>query len=93
MKISDSYKIAINRAFVHTIFLKRDNDVVLKTLNTLVHGSDNLSIIPPIQDVKVETIDDGHDKVTFYFDDYSFEGIITWKKSKNNLNYVFIKIE
>ena len=93
MKISDSYKIAINNAFRHSVFLKRDEDVVLRTLRTKVHGSANVSIIPPIQGFKMVKIDETHDRVAFEFEDYSFEGIITWKLCANGLNAVFIKIE
>lgn len=93
MKVSDSYKTAINRAFRHCVFLRRSKDVVLNTLQTKVYGSDNVRIIPPIQGFDLEKIDETHDRVTFEFEDYSFEGIITWKLCANGLNAVFLKIE
>jgi hypothetical protein len=61
MKISDSYKIVINNAFRHCVFLKRDEGAVLRTLLTKVHGSANVSIIPPIQGLKMVKIDETHD--------------------------------
>lgn len=93
MKISDSYKVAINNAFRRCIFYSREKENVLNILHTLVHGSSNVTIIPPIQGLELEKIDDTHDKATFIFDDYTFVGIITWKLSSNGKNIVFIKIE
>lgn len=93
MTIAESYKQVINNAFANTIFLKRDNNVILKTLLSKVRGSDSISIIPPTQKVKIENIDDTHDRVTFEFDDYAFDGVITWKIRNDKMNIVFINIE
>lgn len=93
MSIAEAFKQTIKNAFIHSIFLKRDKEFIIKTLNTKVHGSNNVSIIPPIQKVEVEKIDDTHDKVTFIYDDYTFVGVITWKPCANGMNFVFMNIE
>ena len=81
----------INKAFEYTVFQSRDHDYMLRTLRTKVHGSANVSIIGEIQGFKVETIDETHDKVTFSYDDYTFECVITWQRT--NGGFVFIKCE
>lgn len=93
MTIKNAFKQAIKNAFIHSIFLKRDKETILNTLNTKVHGSNNVSIMPHIPSIEVEKVDDTHDKVTFIYDDYSFVGIITWKPCANGMNFVFINIE
>lgn len=93
MTIKNAFKQAIKNAFIHSIFLKRDKETILNTLNTKVHGSNNVSIMPHIPSIEVERVDDTHDKVTFIYDDYSFVGIITWKPCANGMNFVFLNIE
>ena len=91
MTIADSYIKAINEAFRYAVFQNRDHDYMLRTLGTKVHGSAHVSIIPPIQGFKVETLDETHDKVTFSYDDYTFECVFTWQRT--NGGFVFIKCE
>ena len=93
MLISEAFKQAIKNAFIYSIFLKRDKESILKTLNKKVHGSDSISIVPPIPSIEVEKVDDTHDKVTFAYDDYTFVGVITWKPCANGTNFVFLNIE
>jgi hypothetical protein len=92
MSIAEAFKQAIKNAFIHSIFLTRDKEFIIKTLSTKVHGSDNVTIIP-IQKVEVERIDDTHDKVTFGYDDYAFVSVITWKPCANGRNFVLMNIE
>jgi len=93
MSIAEAFKQAIKNAFIHSIFLKRDKEFIIKTLNAKVYGSNSVSMIPPIQKIEVEKIDDTHDKVTFGYDDYAFVGVITWKPCANGMNFVFMNIE
>lgn len=93
MSIAEAFKQAIKNAFIHSVFLKRDKEFILKTLSTKIHGSVNVSIMPPISSIEVERVDDTHDKVTFIYNDYTFVGIITWKPCANGMNFVFINIE
>lgn len=93
MSIAEAFNQSIKNAFIHSIFLKRDKEFILKTLNTKVHGSANVSIVPPITSIEVERVDDTHDKVTFVYDDYTFVGVITWKPCANGMNFVFMNIE
>jgi hypothetical protein len=89
MNIGESYKISINKVFKNTIFKGRGHKDILETLATKVHGSDNVTIIPPFQFLKVEAVDDTHDSVSIIFDDYSIDGIITWIPIPNG--FVFVK--
>lgn len=91
MTIAESYKAAIQNAFKNVIFKCRTQSCVETTLRTKIYGSETLTIIPPIQVVEFEKVDDYHDKVTFTFDDYSFSGIITWRFSAKG--FVFDGIE
>ena len=93
MSIAEAFKQTIKNVFIHSIFLKRDKEFILKTLNTKVHGSNNINIVPPIPSIEVERVDDTHDKVTFGYDDYAFVGVITWKPCANGINFVFMNIE
>jgi len=93
MSIADAFKQTIKNAFIHSIFLKRDKEFIIKTLNTKAHGSASVSMIPPIQKVEVEKIDDTHDKVTFGYDDYAFDCVITWKPCTNGMNFVLMNVE
>lgn len=94
MTISNSVKASINKAFVGIVFFGRDVETLLKTFNTKVRGSDNVSIILPIDRLEVETIDETHDKVVIIYDDYKVEGVITWRPTTRNIKgYVFVRYE
>ena len=94
MTIGQSVKIAINAAFADAIFQGRDASTIRNTLNTKVHGSNNMLIMIPVPDVKVEKLDDMHDKITLIYDDAQIEGVVTWRASKIMKScFVFIKIE
>lgn len=93
MSIAESYKCSINNSFRNVVFMKRDEDVVLKTLCAKAHGSETITIIPPIQGFKLEKMDETHDRASFGFDDYSFVGTITWRPCADGVNVVFVKIE
>ena len=94
MTIGQSIKIAINAAFANTTFRGRDAITIRNTLNTKVHGSNNMLVMIPVPDVKVEKLDDMHDKITLIYDDMQIEGVITWGASKLMEScFVFIKIE
>lgn len=95
MSIAEAFKQTIKNAFIHSVFLKRDKEYIIEVLNTKVHGSDNVSILPPIPSIEVERVDDTHDKVTFSYDDYAFVGVITWKVTicDDSMNFVFMNIE
>lgn len=93
MTIGDSVKKVINNAFVNTIFMERTPKALHEAFSKNVDGSNNISILPSINNMYLEYIDENHDKVAFLYDDYVFDGIITWRKSTNNLNYVFQSIK
>ena len=86
-KIGDTIVDAINRNFVHNIFMSRDAECIKNTLNIKVKGSDSIHMMPYVPEVKVERIDDLHDKLSLLYDDYKVEGVVTWRESKEH--YVF----
>ena len=93
MKIGESIKKSINNAFIYTVFFKKDEKSILKTLRTKAHGG-NLEVIPPIptDGFSIEIIDKTHYKMTITYDDYVVSGVITWKINENG-NSVFMKYE
>lgn len=95
MTIAESFKIAINDTFLHTVFQSRDAKTIFETITKNVHGSNNMRVIPPIPKIEVENIDQTHDKLTLCFDDVKVEGIVTWKVATAPFNgrFVFIKYE
>ena len=51
-----------------------------------------MTIIPPIQDLKVKTVDELHDEVVITFDDYEIKGVFTWRKFvKDNNEKIALK--
>lgn len=94
MTIAESVKQAITTAFKNIVFKERSQKYISDTLNAKVAGSANVSIMLPMPDVKVEKLDETHDKVTICYDDANIEGIITWRPSKIRPGfYVFISYE
>ena len=94
MTIGQSIKIAINSAFVYATFKGRDANTIRNTLNTKVHGSDNILVMIPVYEVKTEKLDDTHDKITLIYEDAQIEGVATWRASKTMENrFVLIKFE
>ena len=89
MKLSDSIKQQVNTTFKHNKFIGRDPKTMLAILNISVKNSDNMHVMPKVQDVQVEVIDDLHDKLSLLWDDYKVEGTITWKQSQDGKNFIF----
>ena len=87
MKISEAVINSINIGFKNCEFMSRDENCIKNTLNVLVKGSDNVHFIPCVPEVKVENIDNLHDKLSLLYDDYKVEGVVTWRKYKEH--YVF----
>ena len=87
MKVNEAIADSINTGFKNCVFMSRDSECVKNTLNVLVKGSDNVHFMPCVPEVKVEKIDDLHDKLSLLYDDYKVEGVVTWRESKEH--YVF----
>jgi DNA-binding Xre family transcriptional regulator len=92
--IGTNYKEAMNNNFRYTL-IERDVEGIAKTLNTSVKGSNNMSILPKVEKIELERIDDLHDKLSLSWSDYTIEGVVTWKVSDNKLQkaMVFYGIE
>jgi len=87
MKVNEAIVNSINIGFKNCVFMSRDEECVKNTLNVLVKGSDNVHFVPCVPEIKVEKIDDLHDKLSLLYDDYKVEGVVTWRESKEH--YVF----
>lgn len=89
MKLQDSIKHLLNVTFVNCMFISREPKDVLAILNIGVKGSNNMRITPEIDRVEVEHIDEVTDKLTLIWDDYQFEGIVSWRRSENGKGFIF----
>ena len=84
---------SMNIGFGNCVFLNRNP----KSVEGIIIGKINdpkivvLSVKPKA--VKVETIDDLHDKLSLLYDDKNVEGTITWRPSANGKHYVFSNFE
>lgn len=88
--IGQNYKDAINRNFIYYV-MQRDAQSIQETLSTKVKGSENVIMLPKVDNIELTKIDDLHDKLSLSWDDYKVEGVITWRPSKNAV--VFCGIE
>lgn len=87
MKVNEAIVNSINTGFQNCVFMSRDSECIKNTLNVKIKGSDNVHFIPCVPEIKVEKIDDLHDKLSLLYDDYKVEGVVTWRESKEH--YVF----
>ena len=63
--------------------MQRDAKSVIAALNTSVMNSENIVLLPKVDNVELTKIDDLHDKLSLSWDDYKTEGVVTWKPSAN----------
>jgi hypothetical protein len=54
--IKDSIKTLVDNNFKHVSVYQRNNDTILKTLNTGVHNSANMRVFPEVEKVEVTSI-------------------------------------
>ena len=89
MTLVQAFKKQIEDIFLYTIFYGRDAESIKERLNTKARVS-KASFIPKVESLLVNKIDETHDKLTFIYDDISFDVVITWKKSSSG--FVLIEI-
>lgn len=83
---------AINKAFGNCIFINKDIRSVTRTLKKKIAECDVFTETP--LDIKMENIDDMHDKLSLTFSNGEVNGVVTWRKtSYNDKHYVFSKFE
>lgn len=80
--IKDSIKTLVDNNFKHVSVYQRNNDTILKTLNTGVHNSANMRVFPEVEKVEVTNIDEAHDEVKLVWSDLEVKGIMTWRKGQ-----------
>lgn len=85
---------SINRGFGNVQFLNRNPKTIEGIMTTAIN--DPKKVVLPItpKSIKVETLDDLHDKLSLSYDDgKDVEGTITWRKSVDGEQFVFSKFE
>ena len=92
--IGKNIKDAINNNFMYNV-MERSAKSVIAALNTSVRDSENMVVLPKVDNVELTKIDDLHDKLSLSWDDYKTEGVVTWKPSANKIEtaMVFCGIE
>ena len=85
---------SINIGFRNVQFLNRNPKTIEGIMSTAIN--DPKKVVLPIRpkSIKVETLDDLHDKLSLSYDDgKDVEGTITWRKSTDGQHFVFSKFE
>ena len=80
--IGNNYKKAINNNLIYNQ-IERSADGVASAININVKDSNHMHILPNVEKVELEKIDDLHDKLSLYWSDYKIEGVVAWKPSAN----------
>ena len=85
---------SINIGFGNCVFLTRNPMTIETVIKNKVNDLKVAWSAKRPSSVKVETIDDLHDKLSLsYDDDENVEGTITWRPSQNGKHFVFTKFE
>ena len=86
---------SINIGFGNCVFLTRNPMTIETIIKNKVNDLKVAWSAKRPTSVKVEPIDDLHDKLSLSWDDYKTEGVITWRPSKveNSKAMVFCNIE
>ena len=90
----DSIVTSINIGFGNCVFLNRNPKSIEDIISNKINDpSVDLAITKP-NSVKIEHIDDLHDKLSLEYNGAdNVEGVITWRKSANDMHYVFTSFE
>lgn len=80
--IGNNYKKAINNNLIYTL-IERSADGIASAININVKDSNHMHILPNVEKVELEKVDDLHDKLSLYWADYKIEGVVAWKPSAN----------
>ncbi len=83
----------MNIGFGNCVFLNRNPKSVEGIITDKINDPKIVVLSVKPKAVKVETIDDLHDKLSLLYDDKDVEGVITWRQSSNGKHFVFSKFE
>jgi len=80
---------AINKAFGNCIFTNKENalNVIKEKINSCEVFTDN-----PI-DITMARIDNTHDRLHLSFNNGTLDGVVSWKKTKDDKHYVFERFD
>ena len=87
--IGNNYKKAINNNLIYNL-IERSADGVASAININVKDSNHMQILPSVEKVELEKVDDLHDKLSLYWADYKIEGVVAWKPSANKLTKAMV---
>ena len=92
----DNVVQSINIGFAHSVFCTRNPHSIEECIKSVINEKKGVLANDP-KNVKVETIDDLHDKMRLLYENETIEGTITWGIStisteKKN-RFVFLKFE
>lgn len=90
----DNIKSSINVSFGNCVFPNRKPTTIQGVISDRIMNPKYVVVAHKPKEVKVETIDDLHDKLSLiYGDNQDVEGTITWRPSQDGHQYVFTKFE
>lgn len=81
MKIEESIINQIKNVYRFSAFKERSEEVLLKTFRTPIHDSNTLLAVLDMDGIKIERVDDYHDKLILIYDNYRVEALATWSIS------------
>jgi len=85
---------SINVGFGNCLFTNRNPKVIQGVISERIMNPKYVVVTHRPKEVKVETIDDLHDKLLLKYDNNEdVEGTITWRPSQDGHQYVFTKFE
>ena len=85
----DNITSSINVGFGNCVFLSRNAKHIEGIISEKINDPKISVLAHKPKSVKVEAIDDLHDKLSLLYDDKDVEGTITWRPSANGKHYVF----
>lgn len=90
----DNITSSINVGFGNCLFANRNPKVIQGVISERIMNPKYVMVAHRPKEVKVETIDGLHDKLSLiYGDNQDVEGTITWRPSQDGHQYVFTKFE
>jgi hypothetical protein len=86
---------SLRDGFKHCVFLNRNPKVIEGIFSTNISDPKIHVLASRPKSVKVETIDDLHDKLSLLYDnvDENVEATITWRKSSDGTRFAISEIE
>lgn len=92
MTLSVAYKEHLKSLFLHSEFRNRDERSIMPALDN-VHPGSNIPLTVKPDRIDVEDTTETMSRVTFLWDDYSFQLEFQWRKNEKRNIYVLCDIK